>query len=141
MIVFPDRVLAALRTHAESAYPEECCGILLGTELGGARHVVEARALDNTSAEEKHRRFRIGPDAYREAERTADSRGWVLLGFYHSHPDHPARPSAYDLAHALPWHTYVILAVEGGRAGEWTAWVLAADRSRFEPEEQREEGP
>lgn len=140
MIVMPDGVLAELRLHAERAYPEECCGILLGIQQDGTRRVIEARALDNVSAGEKRRRYAIGPEEYHAAESAADARGWALLGFYHSHPDHPARPSAYDLAHALPWHTYVILAVEAGRAREWAAWVLAADRSRFEAEEQHEEG-
>jgi proteasome lid subunit RPN8/RPN11 len=139
MIVLADGVLTALRMHAEKAYPEECCGILLGTLQDDTRRVIEARALENTSTEPRRRRYWIGPEEYRAAESAANSRGWQLLGFYRSHPDHPAHPSAYDLAHALPWHSYVILGVESGRAGEWTAWVLAADRSRFEPDAQREE--
>ena len=135
MIRLEPQVLAAIRRHGERAYPEECCGALLGRIEAGCRHVSEALALDNGRDSERERRFLIGPEAYRLAERAAAQRGLDLVGFYHSHPDHPARPSAYDLEHALPWHSTVVLAVERGRAGQWTSWILAPDRSRFDPEE------
>jgi proteasome lid subunit RPN8/RPN11 len=126
--------LASIRRHGETAYPEECCGALLGRVDTRCRQVSVALQLDNATLAERRRRFRIDPDAYRRAESAAAAAGLELVGFYHSHPDHPARPSAYDLEHALPWHSYVVLAVAGGAAGECTAWILAPDRSRFEPE-------
>ena len=132
MIVIPADALAGIRAHGEQAYPEECCGALLGRVEAGRRVVEQAVALPNACADERARRFLIGPEVYRDLEHLARRRGVRLLGFYHSHPDHPARPSAFDLAHALPWHTYLILAVRGGRAGECTAWTLSESRAIFE---------
>ncbi len=134
MIRLEPNALAAVLLHGESAYPEECCGALLGRVEAGCRRVSEALALENERDSERERRFLIGPEEYRLAENAAAQRGLDLVGFYHSHPDHQARPSAYDLEHALPWHSYVVLAVERGEAGEWTSWVLGSDRSRFDPE-------
>ena len=134
MIVLGSGSLEAIRRHAEAAYPEECCGVLLGRLAWEERRVEEAAALENARQEERRRRFLITAEDYRAAEAQAGRRGLVLLGFYHSHPDHPARPSQYDLEHALPWHSYVIVAVEQGEAGDCTAWILAADRTAFEPE-------
>lgn len=134
MIDLRPGVLEAIGRHGEADYPEECCGVLLGTVDGDRRRVTRAAPLPNARPDERRRRFLVTAEDYRAAERDAEARGLTLIGFYHSHPDHPARPSAYDLEHALPWHAYLVLAVEAGRAGECTAWVLAADRSRFEPE-------
>jgi proteasome lid subunit RPN8/RPN11 len=137
MIVLETDVLDSMRAHAREAYPEECCGVLLGEVGGSERRVRRAAAMPNARQEERRRRFLITPEDYRAAERDAERRGLALIGFYHSHPDHPARPSQYDLDHALPWHSYVIVAVAKGRAEECTSWVLSADRARFEPEEMR----
>jgi len=134
VIALGEEVLRAIREHGEAAYPEECCGVLLGSVSGEERRVLEAAPLPNTRREERGRRFLIAPRDYRAAEREAEARGLLLLGFYHSHPDHPARPSQYDLEHALPWHSYVIVAVAGGRAADASSWVLSPDRSCFEPE-------
>lgn len=134
MICLEPNVLADLRRHGEAAYPEECCGVLLGRVHPGIRTVTEAVALANGAADGRERRFRIEARDYRQSEGLAAARGLVLVGFYHSHPEHPARPSAYDLEHAVPWHSYVILAVTAAGAGEWSSWILAEDRSRFEPE-------
>jgi len=95
---------------------------------------VEAWALPNTTEEGPRRRFLIRPADYRSAEERANATGQELLGFYHSHPDHPARPSQYDLDHAWPVFMYVILSVMSGEPGDLTSWRLAADRSAFEPE-------
>jgi proteasome lid subunit RPN8/RPN11 len=123
-------VLEAIRDHGAEAYPHECCGALLGRD----GTVVEAWALPNTTEEGPRRRFLIRPADYRSAEQRASATGLELLGFYHSHPDHPARPSQYDLDHAWPVFTYVILSVMSGEPGDLTSWRLAADRSAFEPE-------
>ena len=134
MIEFGPGVGDAIRKHGEVAYPEECCGLLLGCVLEDHRLVEVAVPMLNARIENRQRRFLITPDSYREAERLATARGLELIGFYHSHPDHPARPSEYDLEHALPWHSYVVLGVREGKAGDCTSWVLAPDRGRFEPE-------
>ncbi|MGH9353636.1 MAG: M67 family metallopeptidase, partial [Terriglobia bacterium] len=79
-------------------------------------------------------RFLIDPDDLRRAEKDARGRGIETVGFYHSHPDHPARPSEYDRDHAFPWYSYVIIAVEAGKAGRYTSWVLRDDRTQFDEE-------
>lgn len=120
--------------HGAAAYPHECCGALLG-DAAPEKIVRRVLRIDNARpAAEAHDRFLVRADDYRRAERTAEDAGLELLGFYHSHPDHPARPSPYDLDHALPWFSYVIVAVDGGTPGRMTSWVLAEDRSRFEEE-------
>ena len=118
----------AIRAHGRAAYPHECCGALLGR----GNRVSDIVALPNTTEEGPRRRFLVRPSDYREAERRASELGAELLGFYHSHPDHPARPSQYDLDHAWPTFAYIIVAVAAGSAGEMTVWYLKDDRSSFE---------
>jgi proteasome lid subunit RPN8/RPN11 len=119
---------AEIRRHASETYPDECCGALIAS----AGAIVEAFRLPNTTASGARRRFLIGPEDYRLAEARARERRGELAGFYHSHPDHPARPSEHDLAQAWPNLTYVIVAVSGGTPGELKSWRLIEDRSRFE---------
>ena len=119
---------AEIRLHAAETYPDECCGALIASN--GA--VVEAFRLPNTTAAGARRRFLIGPDDYRLAEGRAREVGGQLAGFYHSHPDHPARPSQHDLEQAWPNLTYVIVAVDRGTAGDLKSWRLLEDRSGFE---------
>ena len=131
-------ILDAIRAYGEAAYPQECCGFLLGqTSVEGNR----VRALwqaQNRHGDDRRRRYQITPADYRTADRAARQEGLDVVGFYHSHPDHPARPSPTDLAEAtFPGYTYVIVAVERGTAAELTAWSLAPDRSRFEAEDVR----
>jgi proteasome lid subunit RPN8/RPN11 len=119
---------AAMRAHGQETYPHECCGALVGRD-GFVTAVV---ALPNTTDEGPRRRFMVRPSDYRLAERRATELGGELLGFYHSHPDHPARPSQYDLDHAWPTFAYIIVAVAAGNAEAMTVWYLLEDRSRFE---------
>src|SRR5919109_1580091 len=114
-LVLPPSVHSAVRRHGEETYPHECCV-----------------ALPNTTEEGPRRRFLVRPSDYRLAEQRARELGGELLGFYHSHPDHPARPSQYDLDHAWPTFAYVIVAVAAGAAAEMTVWYLKDDRSSFE---------
>ena len=135
---------AAIRIHGQETYPHECCGALVGRD-GAVTTIV---ALPNTTDEGPRRRFMVRPSDYQLAERRATELGGELLGFYHSHPDHPARPSQYDLDHAWPTFAYIIVNVAGGgadpsrrsaesakadaKAGDMTVWYLREDRSRFE---------
>ena len=128
---------AGIRRHGRDAYPHECCGALIGR--GGL--VTEAFALPNATAEGPRRRFLVRPVDYRAAERRAAEQDGELLGFYHSHPDGPARPSQVDLDHAWPAFAYVIVAVAKGASGSLTSWRLCADRSRFEEEAVVVENP
>jgi proteasome lid subunit RPN8/RPN11 len=122
------RVDEAIRRHGEETYPHECCGALVGR--GDA--VTDAVALPNTTEEGPRRRFLVRPSDYRLAEQRATELGGELLGFYHSHPDHPAKPSQYDLDHAWPTFAYVIVAVAAGASQAMTVWFLKDDRSIFE---------
>ena len=119
---------AAIRRHGEQTYPHECCGALVGT----SGRVVAAVPLPNTTEEGPRRRFLVRSSDYLMAERKAAELGGELMGFYHSHPDHPARPSQFDLDHAWPNFAYVIVSVVSGAAGDMTVWWLKEDRSRFE---------
>jgi proteasome lid subunit RPN8/RPN11 len=122
------RVDEAIRRHGEETYPHECCGALVGRGDG----VTDAVALPNTTEEGPRRRFLVRPSDYRLAEQRATELGGELLGFYHSHPDHPAKPSQYDLDHAWPTFAYVIVAVAAGASKAMTVWFLKDDRSIFE---------
>lgn len=124
------KVVAAIRAHGQYAYPHECCGALIGR--GGT--VTEAFALPNATEEGPRRRFLVRPDDYRLAEARAAVAGGDLLGFYHSHPDHPAEPSQYDLDHAWPFFSYVILSVSSGEPTQMRSWRLREDRSQFDEE-------
>ena len=125
-----------IRAHGASTYPNECCGALIGVSGDGVTRVDEARPLDNVTAEGPRRRFMVSAADYRAAERHASEAGAELVGFYHSHPDHPAEPSQYDLDHAWPNFSYVIIAVGAGTPRALRSWRLRADRSGFEEETQ-----
>ena len=127
--------------HAEEEYPRECCGLLVGRiEDGGRTRVVElTHPVENTFEDEgeHYHRMAINPLDYARAERTHAARGLGVVGNYHSHPDHPAVPSRFDLEHLAPWPTmsYIVVSVVEGRAGEVRSWELEPDRSRFNEEE------
>jgi proteasome lid subunit RPN8/RPN11 len=145
------RQLESIRRHGAREYPSECCGMLLGKANGDAKQVTEIvpltnlrhdpnRAqellpLDDPGKETEKNRFLIDPLDQLRVEKDARTRGLDVLGYYHSHPDHPARPSIYDRDHAWPWYSYVIIAVEQGVPKDLTSWVLADDRSAFGTEE------
>lgn len=125
------QALDAIHHHARETYPHECCGALLGH--ADTARIVAALALPNTTEEEgPRRRFLVRPDDYRAAERHAREAGLDLIGFYHSHPDHPARPSQHDLDHAWPNFHYVIASVLDRRVDDVRTWCLRDDRSAFD---------
>jgi len=128
------RATATIRRHGAAAYPYECCGALIGRQADGFVEIVEATELENVTEEGPRRRFRVSPTDYRQSEARARELGAELLGFYHSHPDHPAQPSQYDLDHAWPNFSYVIVAVANGEAGDLRSWRLRPDRSAFDEE-------
>ena len=121
-------VAIAIRRHGEETFPHECCGALIGS---GDR-VTAAVPLPNTTEEGPRRRFLVRPSDYRMAEQRATELAGELLGFYHSHPDHPARPSQFDLDHAWPTFAYVIVSVMAGASAVMTVWFLKEDRSSFD---------
>jgi proteasome lid subunit RPN8/RPN11 len=121
-------VAQAIRRHGEETFPHECCGAL----VGHGDRVTAAVPLPNTTEEGPRRRFLVRPSDYLMAEKRARELSGELIGFYHSHPDHPARPSQYDLDHAWPNFAYVIVSVMGGTARLMTVWYLKEDRSSFD---------
>jgi proteasome lid subunit RPN8/RPN11 len=120
--------LEAIRAHGVQTFPDECCGALI--EVGGV--IVDAFALPNTTTSGAARRFQIGPRDYRASEARATELRGTLAGFYHSHPNHPARPSQHDLEQAWPNFSYVIISVNAAVPGDITCWHLKDDRSAFE---------
>lgn len=120
--------------HAESTYPSECCGLLIGIE-GTDRVTSEARPCLNAASDMTGTRYKIPPLTLLETEKELSGSRRIILGIYHSHPDHPAQPSSYDLDHAWPWYTYLVLSVKRGCFEEAQAWRLASDLSKFRSED------
>lgn len=121
-----------IRRQGQVAYPAECCGVLVGS-AGVVKEVSRLVPMQNRRTDDPHR-YLIAPDDLRRVEADLRSEGLEVLGCYHSHPDHPAAPSAFDLEHAWPWYSYIIVRVDQGRAAELTSWVLEDDRSIMRPE-------
>jgi proteasome lid subunit RPN8/RPN11 len=131
----PD-IAAKIRSHGAETYPHECCGALLGREIADdLREIVGLFPLVNRRDDSPRNRFSVTSDDVRDAEKAARQQGVDVLGWYHSHPDHPAKPSQYDQDHAWPWYSYVIVSVANGEPQYMTSWRLADDRSQFTPED------
>lgn len=135
MIRLSEVSLRAIRKHGAQSYGDEACGVLYGVVSSGSsaalKSVDRVEPLSNARDDQRHRRFLVTPADYARAEATAAGNGWSLLGFYHSHPDHAAVPSGYDLAHAFPFFSYVIISVRDGEPKELRSFLLAQDRRQF----------
>jgi proteasome lid subunit RPN8/RPN11 len=131
MIHLSEKIVDEIELHGEQTYPEECCGMMVGYNENNNHVIEEVIKIDNSQDENRRRRFLITPEQYRHAEEFARNKKMELLGFYHSHPDHPAVPSTFDTEHALPWFSYIIVSVEKGKAGTMTAWLLNEERNKF----------
>ena len=126
-----ESAIETIRHHSKATYPEECCGVLVG-EYDDVTFASEAVPVANTSEEHRERRYTIDAAELFRVTRDAGKRGLDVVGFYHSHPDHPAEPSSTDLEEAtFPSYVYLIQSVIDGKPDELTAWTLADDRSRF----------
>jgi proteasome lid subunit RPN8/RPN11 len=125
-----------IRAHGVETYPHECCGAILGRENdgGGSREVLALLPLANRRDDSPRNRFEVMPDDVQLAEKTAREKNIELIGWYHSHPDAPARPSEFDREHAWPWYSYIIVSVANGKPQDITSWRLVDDRSKFSPE-------
>jgi proteasome lid subunit RPN8/RPN11 len=132
-----------IREHGIETYPYECCGALLGTDYDGlandpnqesrkvSREVLSLFPLVNRRDDSPRNRFAVTPDDVREAEKAASAQGLEVIGWYHSHPDHPAKPSDFDRDHAWPWYSYIIISVHTGVPQDMTSWRLKDDRSGY----------
>lgn len=133
-----------IRQHGAETFPHECCGALLGRdaafdegEKSGtefAREVLELFPLVNRRDDSPRNRFAVTAEDVLEAEKAARQHGLDVVGWYHSHPDHPARPSQFDREHAWPWYSYIIVSVMSGKPAEMTSWRLNDDRRDYSPE-------
>ena len=128
--------LKTIREHGARTFPEECGGLLLGVIENDVRVIREVLPLENIRKDSRHNRVEISPLDYAKAEREAAKRDLGVWGYYHSHPNHPAVPSGFDLDHApfIEW-SYVIVSVRDGKAEEVRAWTVREDRSQFDEEE------
>ncbi|MCH8908401.1 MAG: M67 family metallopeptidase [Candidatus Heimdallarchaeota archaeon] len=133
-IQIPKSEIRKIKAHAEEAFPEECCGILIGRYEDNQANVSEARRMRNTNGGSKLNRYNIDPMELVRLEDELDDLGLLMLGIYHSHPDHPSRPSKYDLERAWPNLSYAVLSVESGQAVKLTSWRLDGDNSVFKEE-------
>ena len=132
-LVLPSELARAIEREGSAAYPNECCGIMYGRDVGRERRVERLEAVINSFvAEEQYHRFSIDPKELMRAEKSAAAAGQLVLGFYHSHPDHPARPSETDRQAAWPFYSYVIVSIGKGEPLDMTCWVLDEATERFE---------
>jgi len=122
-----------IRAHGAETYPHECCGALLGRDLE-PREIVALFPLINRRDDSPRNRFSVSAQDVVDAEKSARAQGLEVVGWYHSHPDHPARPSQYDRDHAWPWYSYIIVSVAQGQPQDMTSWRLDDNREQFSSE-------
>ena len=136
MIYLTEEHKKAIESHGEATYPFECGGMLIGhLAENGERAVIETFPLENSSTEDQKNRVLILPKDVLRAERYARSQKMDVIGYYHSHPEDVAVPSRYDLDHALPVWSYIIVSILQGKAADLRSWVMENDRSKFNEEE------
>ena len=128
----------AIKRHLEAGYPDEACGVMIGRELPGTNgssptrtEVVRLVLANNAREDSRHNRYVIPPEAVLAAEKAARAEGLGVIGYFHSHPDHPARPSEFDREHAWPGLSYLIVSIRGGTAEDVRSWRLSDDRESF----------
>jgi proteasome lid subunit RPN8/RPN11 len=125
-------VAEEIRREGQQAYPTECCGVL-GGRVTDVKEVLRAVPVVNRRTDDP-RRYLIAPDDLLRITSDLRQSDLEVMGYYHSHPDHPAEPSAFDSEHAWPWYSYIIVRVESGRSAELTSWVLEDDCSAMRQE-------
>jgi proteasome lid subunit RPN8/RPN11 len=133
-LVISPRHLQTVARHAAASYPDECCGVLIGRALEAGTVVERVLSVGNERQDSRHNRYLISPETVLAAQKEARALGLDVVGYYHSHPDHPARPSDFDREHAWPWVSYLIVSVQKGKVADTRSWRLQEDRSSFEEE-------
>ena len=134
MIRLKSTDIEEIKYIAQKTYPHECCGVMVGSVENGVKTVTELIPAENQRTDSPANRYLITPDLLNELEKKLKGTDRAIVGFFHSHPDVPARPSTYDQDHAWPWYSYVIVSVNEGEAGEIHNWKLRDDRSAFDAE-------
>jgi len=134
MIRLKSADIEEIKQIAQKTYPHECCGVMVGSIENGVKTVTELIPAENQRTDSPANRYLITPDLLNELEKKLKGTDRAIVGFFHSHPDVPARPSTYDQDHAWPWYSYLIVSVNRGQAGEIHNWKLRDDRSAFDAE-------
>lgn len=128
-------LLDEIHTHGEESYPEEGAGLLLGSSNEDMRQVSEILKLTNSREDSaRHNRYLLTAQDMLRGEQEAMKRELDIVGIFHSHPDHPNRPSEFDREWAMPWFSYIITSVNEGKAKESRSWRLSDDRLEFSEE-------
>jgi len=122
-----------MREHLESGYPNEACGALVGRVDGADREVAEFRAMRNVITDRPWDRYALDPLEQLRVQKDAEARGLEIIGFAHSHPDHPPVPSRFDAEHAWSFYSYVVASVQNGVLRDARSWRLD-DASAFQEE-------
>jgi proteasome lid subunit RPN8/RPN11 len=134
LLKISEQLAGRIRAHGVETYPHECCGAILGRDGEVAREVLDLMPLANHRDDSPRNRFEVTAEDVRLAEKTARAQNLELIGWYHSHPDHPARPSEFDRDHAWPWYSYIIVSVQSGQPRDMNSWRLRDDRSAYDSE-------
>ncbi|MBI3753686.1 MAG: M67 family metallopeptidase [Deltaproteobacteria bacterium] len=149
MLSFPQNIYNEIINHAKETYPYEACGALAGKQKQGSGRVPSGRgqgsrtekdvlkfySMENINKDRANDRYEINPKELLKIEKEAKANGLQVIGFYHSHPDHPDRPSALDKERAWPLYSYVIIAVHNGRDVSVKSWTFEDEREPFREEE------
>ena len=133
-LVLAGELRARIEAEGVAAFPNECCGILIGRDVRGEQRIVDGLVAGTNvfQPDERYHRFSIDPRLQLKAEREAEAQGKSVIGFYHSHPNHPARPSEYDRQHGWPFYSYVIVSIMDGKPADLTSWILNDQTEKFE---------
>ncbi len=129
MIEIEKRAWEGMLAHASAAYPEECCGAMLGLRENGVGRVTAAVPMENVAAGPRRSRYQIRPEDLLRAEQLAVNQGLTAIGIYHSHPDAGAYFSETDLRLSCPWYSFVVLSVRGGRVEDARSFRPDADQT------------
>jgi len=133
-VFVPRSVMDRMREHLEAGYPNEACGALIGRVNAADYEVKEFRGMRNTITDRPWDRYALDPLEQLRVQKDAESHGLEIIGFAHSHPDHPPVPSHFDADHAWNFYSYVVASIEKGRLREARAWRLDDAKSfREEP--------
>ena len=134
MVEIKKDIFQKILDHAKASYPHECCGVLLG-KMTSPKRVMDAVQAENTNKERASDRYEMNPAELLGIEKDARGRGLDVVGIYHSHPDHPSRPSEFDRQRGWPEYSYVIVAIKGGIETEARSWTFTEENEPFGEEE------
>jgi proteasome lid subunit RPN8/RPN11 len=134
-VKMPESIFDLIRKYSEAAYPDECCGFLLGSVDENFFGVANLWKAENAAGESRQNRYLIPPTDFLSADNAGRALGMEIIGIYHSHPDHPAAPSAADRESAISHYLYIIANVTNGHAGELSGWIFNAQKKFFRRED------